>query len=126
MGPQFRVQDKGCVAYEQLARMAASEDEHLWVLRPKLHAACLLKRSGICTWQWMMFHGSKGWQQIAFIASLDGPFCTYWQVPCRLVRGGNLYSGDKTVPGYTLGHRLGLYLGNLLSVQKKFALSTKK
>ena len=37
---------------------------------------------------------------------------------CRLVRGENLYSGDKTAPGYTLGHRLGLYLGNLFSAQK--------
>ena len=44
---------------------------------------------------------------------------------CRLVRGGNLYSGDKTVPGYTLGLRLGLYLGNLLSVQKNL-LSVQK
>ena len=44
---------------------------------------------------------------------------------CRLVRGGNLYSGDKTVPGYILGRQLGLYLGNLLSVQKNL-LSVQK
>ena len=74
--PFNSTEDKSCVPYSKLAARAAAASELLWVLRPKFHETCL----NLCTVlesergvsRSDKTDPSKGWQEIAYAAYLDG------------------------------------------------------